>query len=165
MKPREDRLKVLLPARMCAEGGWTDVRVRDLSSRGLQLHAQYPLRHGSVVEVHVKGHRIVARVVWTRDLQSGLCAQDVLDVAAIVDNRVSTRASATASAGSGSVERRSVARNAEFSVIETFERSRRRAAAFQFVWIGACIAGSAITGSFAIKELLHAPMRQVSANL
>lgn len=84
MKPREARRKVLIKARMRRDNGWSDVCIRDISSRGLMLQAASAPARGSVVEVTRGRHMIIARVVWTNGQRFGVNTQERLNVDAII---------------------------------------------------------------------------------
>jgi hypothetical protein len=70
LKARQERRRVLIPARIKQGAGWTDVCIRNLSPRGLLLHGQSPPRPGSYVEVRRGSYIIVAREYGLRTRSS-----------------------------------------------------------------------------------------------
>lgn len=89
---RDPRTTVRLTARIRADGGWIDATIHNVSQRGMMVRSQYPLRRNQFVEVARGPNRVIARIVWTADSASGLRAQDVIDLAALLDQPASTRA-------------------------------------------------------------------------
>lgn len=84
MKPRDDRAKVLISARMRVDGHWTDVCVVNISRRGLGAQAATPPASGAFVEVRRGSQIVIARVVWTKKHRFGLRAQDPIAVDALI---------------------------------------------------------------------------------
>src|SRR5512141_1251257 len=84
MKAREPRRKVMLKARLRIGAAWRDACILDLSTRGLMIQANEPLRGGSYIEIRRGQHVIIARVMWTRDRRCGLLTQDPLSTEAII---------------------------------------------------------------------------------
>ena len=84
MKPREQRRRVVVPARMQAGGRWRDACILNISSRGLLLHSSDAPSAGSYLEIRRGQHVMVARVVWSEAERFGVHTQDRLPVEAIV---------------------------------------------------------------------------------
>lgn len=159
MKPREQRRNVMIPARLRLDGHWADIRIRNLSSRGLRVETQAPLKRGSYVEIFRQHQIIVGRVVWSRGAQSGLRAQDLIDIAGLVDGRP---ARPPAGALPGPVERRRANRD---SPAERAERSRRTSSMIQFLFLAIAAGGGAIVAGDSVRTALAGPLGIVSARL
>lgn len=94
-KPREPRQKVLVPARMRSESGHVDIRIKDISSRGMMVEAPYAPERGEYVEILRPGCSVVGRVVWAREGRFGLLSQDRINLHAVLDRRRSARLEAS----------------------------------------------------------------------
>ena len=145
LKDREPRRQVFFRARMRAEGAFSDVCIRNISSRGMLLQTAVPPSRGSYVEIFCQRHTIVARVVWVQDRRFGVYTREKMDVGAVLGE-------------GGSVDRRSpnqtspnLGRRAT-DVQQRFERSRRFSAIFEF---GSLIAGSTALAMFAAISLYN----------
>lgn len=156
MKTREQRRKVVVPARMQAGGRWSDACILNVSSRGLLLHSSSAPSAGSYLEIRRGQHVMVARVVWTEAERFGVQNQDRLPVDAIVRDLPSI-GSAT-SKESGFVERRRRPR-------ERHERSRQAGRWLEYAAfaIGGMIAASTAYG--AVSTAIARPMAQLSTVL
>ena len=88
---REARRKVSIRATMCAGGPWTDVCIRDISSRGMMVQMGAPPPRGTFVEIESAGHQIVGLVVWRKDHRFGIQTRDRINVHALV-NRIAPKA-------------------------------------------------------------------------
>jgi hypothetical protein len=80
MRTREPRREVLLKARMRADGNWSDVTIRNMSSRGMMLWSDEPPRPGAYIEICGPATSVVMRTVWADGGYFGVRAQDKLDV-------------------------------------------------------------------------------------
>lgn len=148
----------MISARLRDSSGWHDVRILNLSSRGLLVHSRQSPERGSYVEICKDSHRIVARVIWVRQDRFGVRAQDKLPVEAIVTGSQAPTASANAD-----VERRS--RPREPSTAERLERSRNRARLIEFASVVAFSVAAATVAFDAVKGSLGRPLAVVSAQL
>jgi hypothetical protein len=81
---REPRQATATPARLNSDGGWQNVCIRNISSRGLMVELQNPPPRGHYLEVRRGGHVIVGRVVWATGYRAGIVTQERLDVAAVL---------------------------------------------------------------------------------
>jgi hypothetical protein len=84
VKPREERLKAMVKARMRADGCWHDVCVLNLSSRGLGIQSADPPPRGTYVELFRGRYVVVARVIWTKGHRAGLRSQDPIFIQALL---------------------------------------------------------------------------------
>jgi hypothetical protein len=80
---REARRKVLIRAKMRADGLPMDVCIRDVSARGILVQAVNPPPRGTYVEIDVGGYEIVARVIWRKDRRFGLESRERINVRAL----------------------------------------------------------------------------------
>lgn len=156
MKPREDRRKVMLSARMRSGASWHDACILNMSSRGLMLQTSARTERGAYLEVRRGPHVIVARVIWTGQQRVGLKAQDRLSVDAIVTEQ------ATASAGPDAlVERRTAPRPRQDPEV----RSRQLSRMMQAVTLGGLGIAAAVIAVAGIQEALGSSVGRVGAAL
>jgi len=158
MKAREPRKAVSIPARLRKEREWVDVRIRNLSSRGMRIEAEGPPRRGSYVEIFRHHHIIIGRVIWVRGAQAGVKTQDVIDISALVAGKSPNAAPAVA----GIAERRASRRGPAKPL---HERSRRIATMLQFASLALAAGGCALAGGQVVKQALATPLGMVSNSL
>jgi hypothetical protein len=160
MRPREQRRKVLIRARMKTGTGWHDACIVDLSKRGVGLQAASAPSRGDYVEIRRGLHVIVARVVWSRGHRFGVAAQDDLPVANIASDRAPI-VDRRPAPGTGVADRRRLPRSFE----EKAERSRRRGHRLQFLFAAfAGMAAATIAGA-EVRQALASPLSEVSEAL
>jgi hypothetical protein len=155
-RPREERRRVMLPARMRSASGWSDACILNISSRGLLVFSSGSATPGSFVEVRRGGQLVVARVVWRKNQRIGLCSPDPVRVEDIISSQ--TAASAVqATAARPKFDRRCVPRSAD--------RSRSQARAMEFM--GTLLVGSSIVLVAAVYavDVLARPMLVIRAAL
>lgn len=136
VKPREDRRSVRIPARLYADASWTDVTIRNVSSRGMLLETSVPLKRGVYLEVRRGTAVIIARAVWTKGKKAGVRTQDIV----LVDQLIKSAgrcASATPGLRGGVVmERRSALRPEQtHELSRVFARAREFAAVCGFAFL------------------------------
>ena len=156
MKPREQRRKVMISARIQTGARWQDACILDISSKGLLVHTSDPPERGSYLELRRGAHVIVARVMWSGPQRCGLRSQDPLPVELLV----SGADPAAAQAPPGERERRRAQRH-----VVKAEQSRSRGRAFEFAIVamgGAACAGSAM---ILVQDVLARPLAAVQAVL
>lgn len=143
---------------MLSGAEWKDVYFLNISSRGLMVQAKSAPPQGSFIEFRRGSHVVVARVVWSEQMNFGVLAQDVIPVEEIIQDK---QPPADARPGSARVshERRSVARQP--SAAERHERSRYRARAMEFAMLAA--AGAALAGG--TVSIVHAAIADPMAEL
>lgn len=154
MRPRETRTTVLIPARIRAGGTWLDVRIRNVSSRGLMLEVRSPLERGTYLEIARTHLRIAGRVVWTESGRCGIQTRDDIDFVSLTDDSQGTPAAAELPM--------KVASPASARIRERGDRSRMLGRLMEFAAIIACLAGGAgtlshvayaqISGTFAVVQ-------------
>jgi PilZ domain len=125
---REPRRKVMIRATMCAGGPWTDVCIRDISSRGIMAQTGAPPPRGTFIDLDWPGHQIVGLVVWRRERRFGIQIRERINVAgrsgrAAPETLAPQRrapASPRAASRSGAVASRTLAGRMEFAVVAIF---------------------------------------------
>ncbi len=155
MKPREDRRKVMLSARMRSGASWHDACILNMSSRGLMLQTAARTERGAYLEVRRGPHVIVARVIWTGQQRVGLKAQDRLSIEAIVTEQAKTGGPETL------VERRTAPRPRQDPAV----RSRQLSRMMQAVTLGGLGIAAAVIAVAGIQEALGSSVGRVGAAL
>ena len=159
LKPREERLNVVMRARIRVGASWNDACILNLSTRGMLVRASTALDRGSYLEIRQGGHVIVARVIWRRADRFGVQTQDPIPAAALI--RGTGPSVAPTIARPGAAERRAAIRPAA----PTAEASRQRARAAQF-WMATVVGGiAAILALGAMGDLLGRPLKAVGTVL
>ena len=159
MKAREERRPVLIRARMRMGASWGDVRILNISSRGLMLHCAKTPAKGSYLELRRGRHAIVARVVWCSDQYFGVQTQDRLIVDSII--REPDYSAATGASGPP-VERRSPDRH---RLQRRHESSKSAGRAVEFACLAIAGVSAAMVGYAIIEETLTAPLAKATAAL
>ena len=85
MRPREERLRTLIPARMRSESGWSDACILNVSSGGLLVYSAGGARPGTHVEIRRGGSLIIANVVWRSNQRIGLCSHHPVPIQEVLD--------------------------------------------------------------------------------
>lgn len=151
---------------MRIDGKWVDVRIRNVSSRGLLIQSAAPPPRGSYVEIFKARHTIVARVVWSNDQRFGIHTRERLDVGALVGEAATNKPGTTPPDSPPLVERRSDPRRLTAAqVTQRLERSRRISSAVEFGAIVACGLIAAILTVSTVYETLSRPFQKVSNSL
>ena len=158
---------MLIQARMRVDGKWVDVRIRNISSRGLLVQTSTPPPRGSYVEIFKARHTIVARVVWSDDQRFGIHSRERLDVGALIGEAAPNKpAGTTAPDAPRHLERRSDPRRlTAANVTQRLERSRRISALVEFGLITICGAIAAMIMVSTVYETLSQPFNHVSSSL
>ena len=158
MKPREERQKVMVKARMRCDAKWNDVCILNLSLHGLGIQTSEPPSRGTYVEICRGTQSIIARVVWAKGHRAGLRSQDAIFIRALVNDN----AAPAPRLGAGQpVERRRTPRAAP----QKHDRSRLAGRAMEFACL-ALFAGALAMAAFgAVEQALAAPMSQISSAL
>lgn len=154
MRVREPRRRVMLPARMRRDGGWVDVSIRNLSSRGMMIHSDHAVERGTYVEVRRGAHAVIGRVMWRKDLTFGMHTQDRLDVDAIVERP----GAAIGLRPNGEPERRRAPRPAGDAA-----SSIRRGRHLQFGALGIGVVAAALFIGTAVNHALSQPFAAARA--
>lgn len=158
MKTREQRRKVVIPARMRGPAGWQDACILNVSERGMLLQSSAPSPRGAYVEIRRGQHVVVARVIWSQSGKFGVRAQDLLPVEALIARQ---DAVAGALLDAGQAERRSVPRRAD----DRHDHSRMRARAGEFVVMALAGTMAASLAYGAVVDSLARPLAAASRAL
>jgi hypothetical protein len=154
---REQRLKVLIRAKMRAGGPPTDVCIRDISSKGLMLQADAPPPRGTYIEIVGAEQTIVGRVVWAKDRRFGMHTCDPIDVSAAIRG-IPARPSHLRPPSRPVTLRPALARTNP-------ESNRALAKVMEFVVIGGFAAALVVVMGSAAYEILSRPLENVSIQL
>jgi hypothetical protein len=143
-----------LCARVRAGCGWRDVRILNVSSRGMQIDSSLAAIQGNTIELWHGEHVILAEVVWRKGSRAGLRSEQRVPVEDIV---TSSRAPELQIVAGQSFERRRKPR--------TGDQSRHRSRVFEFasvVAIGGLVAAGAVT---MVEQAFAKPLAFVEAAL
>lgn len=156
IRPREERRRTVLPARLRNGAGWVDACILNISSRGLLIHAKCDAQPGSQISLWRGENLIVGRVVWRSTNRIGLCSPDPLPVDDVISGGAAPAAAPVAT-GDLKIERRTQPRS--------HERSRERSRAIEFVsLVLAGVALAAAASAYAYQALSN-PLEAVQRAL
>lgn len=154
MKQREKRTPVRLSARMRSDSGWSDVHIRNVSSRGMMLSAGEAPMLGSYLEVRRNTTVIVGKIVWRSGDDFGVRTQDRIDLKTLL----SPAGTPPGAAPGDGVDRRRAARQ------PSPDRSRQWGRMLQYLFLLAAVGTGTIALVGAVDSAL-APLRVVQAHL
>ncbi|MDE0878836.1 MAG: PilZ domain-containing protein [Sphingomonas bacterium] len=144
---------------MRVSDAWSDVCIRNISSRGMLVAAKTPPELGSCVEIRRGSQIIIARAVWKDGNYCGLRSQEKLPVQQIISEpRLTKKPQVAMAAGDAAADRRNRDRDNAASIVERQERSRRFATVFQFLVFVTMAVGGSIWVATSIYGLLAAPV-------
>lgn len=157
MQPRETRHKVVFNARMRLGRTWSDVVIRDLSSRGMLLTAETPPPPGTYLEICGPATTLVARTIWAGDRRFGVRTQDRIEMESLLTG------GRIRAPNPLSIEiRRAPTHDAP---VHIHEQSRHRASALEFIAAIVVILVSAVTVTILLRNVFAVPMQLISAAL
>ena len=159
MKPREDRQKVMIKARMRSGASWHDVCILNVSLHGLGIQSAEPPERGTYVEICRGTQAIIARVAWSKGHRAGLRAQDAIFVRALINDNVAAPPQRISQGRP--VERRRAPRTAQ----QSHESSRLVGRAMEFACLALFVGALAMTAFGAVEQALAAPLSQISSAL
>ncbi|MDB5705242.1 MAG: hypothetical protein JWN66_2358 [Sphingomonas bacterium] len=162
MRQREERRKVLFRARMHSDAGWSDVVVRNISRRGMQISTSEPVRPGSYVEICRAPYRIVARIMWSANDQLGARSQDPIDVNGLIALAASGKAAAEKT---GHTVEKGEPRTHERRTAERAVDSRHLSSRLQFVSLAGAIVVAAFLLANVVSAGLGAPFARIESAL
>lgn len=160
---RDPRTTVRLTARIRADGGWIDATIHNVSQRGMMVHSRYPLRRNQFVEIARGRERVIARIVWTDDSASGVRAQDAIDLAALMGQPASTRASSREDVRG--LRRPLRGSFGALSLAQGADASRRLGHRFEFIVTIAAASCVATIATIGVGEAFASPMEKVRGAL
>jgi hypothetical protein len=155
-KAREERIRVMVPARLRIDSCWSDACILNVSSRGLLIHSPQPVERGSYVELRRGDQVIVGRVMWRKGSRLGLRAQDRVSLQAIVTSAAARSNGAEPPPRAGA-ERRRVRRE--------HDRSRMRGRVLEFASFAVIAATLAIVIGSMATQALWSPFSEASRAL
>jgi hypothetical protein len=159
MKPRENRQKVMIKARMLEGTSWHDICILNCSLHGLGIQSAKAPQRGAYVEIRRGRQTVVARVAWSKGHRAGLKSQDPIFVASLVSGN--DAAPATRTADGGTRERRLQPR----SSAQAHSTSRLAGRAMEFTCFAFIAAAIALAGASAVGEALAQPLDAVESAL
>jgi hypothetical protein len=157
MKPRENRQKVMIKARMLNGAAWQDICILNCSPHGLGIQSPMAPQRGSYVEIRRGRQTIVARVAWSKGHRAGLRSQDPIFIGALA----SGIDSAPAPSKADFTERRRQPR----PPAPSYSDSRLAGRAMEFACFAVIAAAVGLAGLSAVSEALARPMQEVNATL
>jgi len=157
MKPRENRQKVMIKARMLNGVAWQDICILNCSLHGLGIQSPTTPQRGSYVEIRRGRQTIVARVAWSKGHRAGLRSRDPIFIAALIGGNDAT----PAATGRDFTERRLQPRVATAS----HSNSRLAGRAMEFACFAILAAAVGMAGLSAVSQALARPMEQVQSAL
>lgn len=158
MRPRDQRRKLFIRARVKTGEGWQDACIVDLSRRGAGLQAAEAPRRGAYVEIRRGMHIIVARVVWSVGQRFGVAAQDDIPVGLVAADRAPAD---NDSAPPALDDRRSRMRR----LADRAEASRNWGRRLQFGLSAVAGMAAAVVAGAEVREALAAPLGEIGAAL
>lgn len=166
MRPREHRHEVFIKARMLHDHLWTEVVVRNVSSRGMLLQHPNPPARGKYIEVRRATQVIVARVIWSRGQNFGVRSQDTIDLKFLTaEDSASLIQKSEGGVAHDVVERRMVPRQPAKTIDEKAAFSRLAGRAGEFFSLIALGAAAAILIADAVRTILFGPLAQIASHL
>lgn len=82
--PREPRLRCALKAHMRVDGSSVDIKIRNISCRGMLIQAESPPKPGARVEIKCPNKTVAAKVVWVSHRRFGVQTDEAMDINAIM---------------------------------------------------------------------------------
>jgi len=165
MKPREPRKRVKTPARMRTEAGWSDVTIRDISSRGLGLRCSRAPRRGDYIELCRHHHKLVGRVMWSEGETFGVLLSEPI----VVDHLLSSACARAKSAerrlrprAGGSLQQ---AANQRVALVSMAQSSQHASRLMNFAAVAAIACIGAVLAADLASSVLSQAMNAVSAGL
>ena len=162
MKPRDERQKVMIRARMRVGASWHDLCILNVSRRGLGIQAAIPLPRGTYVEICRGLVTVVARVMWSRGHRAGLQAQDAIAIQALIREPSAAAAAQPALPSGASADDR---RRKPRTVQQAHERSRLVARAMEMACMVFVAAAMAFAAFGAVEDALASPLEQIRVAL
>ena len=156
-RQRELRRRVLVPARLRTDAEWCDVRILNISSRGLLIQLPRPAPAGSTVQIFRGDHLIVAEVMWSNAGRSGLRSEERLPVEEILSLKQSCALQSIATSGALHDRRRQSRAVAQ--------DSRLTGRAMEFAAVGAIAVSLAVSVWAMAEHALSSPLASASAAL
>ena len=160
MRPREDRQKVMIRARMRSGASWHDVCILNVSLHGVGIQSAAPPARGTYVEICRGAQTVIARVVWSKGHRAGLRSQDAVFIRSLVcDHAAKPQPQIARGVG---VERRQKPRRPQQ---QTHDHSRLIGRAMEFACMALFAGALAMTAFGTVEQALAKPLSQLSEAL
>jgi hypothetical protein len=159
MKPRENRQKVMIKARMLNGASWHDICILNCSLHGLGIQSAKTPQRGSYVEIRRGRQTIIARVAWSKGHKAGLRSQDPIFVTALVNGNDAAPPQRT---NDGIVHER---RMQPRSLAQAHAASRLTGRAMEFACFGIVACAIGLAAASAVSEALARPMSAIETAL
>lgn len=158
LRPRETRVKVVVPCRLNVSGSWSDACIHNVSSRGLLVAAATSAPSvGSYVDIRRGSLVMIGRVMWRKDRYFGVRTQDKVTADVLVAEPRGRRKTVRDGSKPSPIDRALIH---EGNVARRLERSRAFASAFQ----GALLIGAGCSAAlFVATEVYQALASPVDA--
>ncbi|HET7816046.1 MAG TPA: hypothetical protein VFK58_00510 [Sphingomicrobium sp.] len=162
MKPREERQKVMIRARMRTGASWQDVCILNLSKRGLGIQAATPPARGAYVEICRGSQVIVARVMWSKGHRAGLHSQDLIWAQALLcGGAAAANDPGPPAARPARADRRRQPRGAQ----QRHERSRTLGRAIELAGVAMAGAALGLAAFGLVQDALARPLSHIRSAL
>jgi len=155
LRPREERLRTILPARMRSQSEWSDACILNISPGGLLVYSAGNAQPGTHVEIRRGGTLIIANVVWRKNQRIGLCSHHPVPMREMMQN--DTVAAIAASDTPVLLERRRQPRSAD--------TSRLQVRAMDFAATAAIGIALAAAAALCVEDAVSRPVSAVEAAL
>ena len=160
MKPREDRQKVMVKARMRSGASWNDVCILNVSLHGLGVQSAATLERGTYVEICRGTQSIIARVAWSKGHRAGLRSQDAIFIKALINESLALAPRLPVRSGRP-VDRRRAPR----TPAQRHEASRFLGRAMESACLAVAAGAIGMTAFGSVGQALASPLSQISAAL
>lgn len=159
VKAREPRRNVLADARMRSDDVWSDIRIRNASSRGMMVETTDPPPRGAYIEIRRGALIVIGRVAWSRGQRFGFRSQDKIDVDALMA-QAPGNSKAAARKDESEERRKDPSRLGE--TLKGEARSRQIASALQYAALGGAGLIAAMIAATLVGEVLSRPFESIS---
>jgi len=83
----DSRMTAMLSGTMRDNRATHDVRIGDISPKGMMVVSARPPSRGEIVDISVSGHHIAGRVMWVNGRRFGVRVNQRIDVGAILNGK------------------------------------------------------------------------------
>ena len=162
LRPRDPRIKVLLPSRMRVGALWVEACIHNVSSRGLLVASDEAPRPGTYVEIRRGRNVLIGRAVWARGRMFGVRTQDRVDLAALKADPAAVGRRGDAGGPDGPIERRGEDRfQRDAATARALERNRALSHLMQFGLIAFGAVAACAFVATAAYSVLQAPLARI----
>lgn len=144
---------------MRSDGVWSDVRIRNASSRGMMVETAEPPERGAYIEIRRGALVVIGRVAWSRSGRFGFRSQDKINVDALMAH-ASQNPRAAARQDESHERRKDPSRLGE--TLKGEARSRQIASALQYAALGGGAIIAALIAASLVGEVLSRPFQSIA---